>query len=460
MITVSTNPVLKSADVHWPEMLFGYLLGPFGALLTSGIFTCVLNKYLTDALLLDTSFLSNLQLFSTVLIVAANLIVGQLIEGTNAMTGKARPWILLSALTLSVSSTLMFIMPFTGTARLVWIAVGYNIFYAVAFPIYSTANATLVSLSTRNSRQRSTIASLTNIANLGVMCVASVGFPLLVSNVLKENQARWFAAMVTVGIFAALTILLQYRFTRERVTEDMRSHPSGEKKPGSPALAMQLKAVMREKWWWITMLFHICFQWSNAMKNGSMFYFCQWVVDNSLVGGDYGASQSLLAMLGAVPYFAAATVIIPLAHKFGKRLVVLVGMTIAVAGGLLAAAGDRNLGIIGVGVAIKCLGAAPAAFLILAMLADVIDHIEHTSHIRTDGLTMSIYSALTVAGTPICNAIFMAMMRGYDATLTVQPAHVQAVIRFGFIWAENLAYIAAAILIFLWTVEKHLPEEP
>ena len=29
----STNPAIKSADVKLPEMLFGYLVGPFGALL-------------------------------------------------------------------------------------------------------------------------------------------------------------------------------------------------------------------------------------------------------------------------------------------------------------------------------------------------------------------------------------------------------------------------------------------
>ena len=45
-----------------------------------------------------------MQLVSTVLIVASNLIVGQLIEHTKALAGKARPWILLSALTLSVAS--------------------------------------------------------------------------------------------------------------------------------------------------------------------------------------------------------------------------------------------------------------------------------------------------------------------------------------------------------------------
>lgn len=59
-----------------------------------------------------------------------------------------------SALTLSVASVLMFIMPFEGTARYVWIAVAYNLYYAVAYPIYNTANATMVPVSTRDSEKR------------------------------------------------------------------------------------------------------------------------------------------------------------------------------------------------------------------------------------------------------------------------------------------------------------------
>lgn len=128
-----TKSRITSDDVKMPEMLLGYFIGPFGALLSSGIFTSILQNYFTDVLKLDLGFLTTLQLVSTVLIVASNLIVGQLIEHTKALAGKARPWILLSALTLSVASVLMFIVPFEGMAKMVWIAIAYNLYYAVAF---------------------------------------------------------------------------------------------------------------------------------------------------------------------------------------------------------------------------------------------------------------------------------------------------------------------------------------
>ena len=418
---------------------------------------------------LDTAFLSALQLVSTLLIVAANLIVGQLIERTKALAGKARPWVLLSALTLSVSSVLMFIVPFEGTAKMVWVAIAYNLYYAVAYPIYNTANSTLIPVSTRNSQQRGALASFTNVAGLGVMGVGSMVFPMLVSNVMKEDQNMWFLVMLGVAVFSALTIYLQFRFTRERVTEEGMGADHSSAPAKTATMGEQLRAVTSEKWWWIAILFYLAFQWSGAMKNGSMSYFCQWVADSSMLGGDYGAVQSLLAILGAIPMAAAAAVVVPLANKFGKRLVTMAGMALGVAGGVIAGLGNGQIIPVAVGVALKCLGSAPACYLILAMLADVIDHIEFKSGIRTDGLTMSIYSCVMVAATPVCNAAFMAMLGGAGyvappadaaaAAAMTQTAAVQGTIAVSYIWIETIAYAVCAALMLLWTVEKNLPAE-
>lgn len=197
--------VIRSDEIRMPEMLIGYFIGPFGGLLASGIFTSMLQQYFTDVLKLNLQFLTGLQLISTIFIVIANLVVGQLIERTRTLAGKARPWILLSALTISVASVLMFVMPFTGLARMIWIAIAYNLYYAFAFPIYNTANSTLIPVSTRDSSKRGVLASFTNVAGLGVMGAGSMVFPVLVSFALKENQALWFVAMLAIAIFSGLT---------------------------------------------------------------------------------------------------------------------------------------------------------------------------------------------------------------------------------------------------------------
>ena len=442
-----TKSRITSDDVKMPEMLLGYFIGPFGALLSSGIFTCILQNYFTDVLKLDLGFLTTLQLVSTVLIVASNLIVGQLIEHTRALAGKARPWILLSALTLSVASVLMFIVPFEGMAKMVWIAIAYNLYYAVAYPIYNTANSTMIPVSTRDSKQRGALASFTNVAGLGVMGCGSMVFPMLVSFALKEDQHLWFLTMLAIAIFSALTIYLQFLFTRERVTEEGRADTETPAK--SATLGEQLKAVTGDRMWWIVMAFYMLFQWSGAMKNGSMSYFCKWVLDNTFFGtaDAWGASQGLLSIMGAIPMAVAAVFVVPLANKFGKRLVCGGFMLLGAVGGIIAGLGGGNIVPVAIGVALKWL---------------------YRTGIRTDGLTMSIYSSLMVAATPICNSIFSAMLNGsgYNQAADValgtaaQTASVQTAISVSYIWVETVCYIiGAVILILFWTVEKNLPEE-
>ena len=468
--TPLTSSLIKGKDVKLPEMLLGYFIGPVGGLLSSGIFTSILNTYFTDVLKLDLTFLTTLQLVSTILIVIANLVVGQLIERTRVLAGKARPWILLSALPLSVASVLMFIVPFEGVMKMVWIAIAYNLYYSVAYPIYNTANSTLVAVSTRNSDQRGQLASFTNIAGLAAMGAGSMVFPILVSFALKENQALWFVAMLAVGILTALTVFLQYKFSRERVTEELMESGEEEQeedKPKAASMGTQFKAVASEKWWWVVMIFYMIFQFSGAIKNGSMSYFCRWVLDNSAMGADaWGTYQSILAIMGAIPMAVAMLFVNPLCQKFGKRTTVSVFLVLGVIGGVIAGMGGSNIVPVAVGVALKCLGSSPACYMILAMLADVIDHIEWKTGLRTDGLTMSIYSSLMVAASPVMNAVFSAILNavGYDQNLVVgtgmQSALAQTGISVSYIWIETVAYAVCAVLLFLFFhVEDNLKAE-
>lgn len=468
--TPLTSSLIKGKDVKLPEMLLGYFIGPVGGLLSSGIFTSILNTYFTDVLKLDLTFLTTLQLVSTILIVIANLVVGQLIERARVLAGKARPWILLSALTLSVASVLMFIVPFEGVMKMVWIAIAYNLYYSVAYPIYNTANSTLVAVSTRNSDQRGQLASFTNIAGLAAMGAGSMVFPILVSFALKENQALWFVAMLAVGILTALTVFLQYKFSRERVTEELMESGEEEQeedKPKAASMGTQFKAVASEKWWWVVMIFYMIFQFSGAIKNGSMSYFCRWVLDNSAMGADaWGTYQSILAIMGAIPMAVAMLFVNPLCQKFGKRTTVSAFLVLGVIGGVIAGMGGSNIVPVAVGVALKCLGSSPACYMILAMLADVIDHIEWKTGLRTDGLTMSIYSSLMVAASPVMNAVFSAILNavGYDQNLVVgtgmQSALAQTGISVSYIWIETVAYAVCAVLLFLFFhVEDNLKAE-
>lgn len=469
------KPVLKtrisSANVKFKEMLFGYLIGPFGGLLLSGILGAQISTYWKYVLFANeladsttqiyqtiTTFMTLLPLLSAILIVAGNLIVGQLIERTKTKAGKARPWLLLSSILLGVSCILMFVAPADGNPilKMVLQAISYNVYYAVAYPMYNTSNSTLIPVSTRNSKQRGMLASITNIAGLGVMGVGSMIFPILIDLVIKYDSIAWMISFIAVGIFSFLVVVLQYYYTRERVTEE--SLNLTDEKEGSPSIKDQLKAVTHDKFWWIVIIFYLIFQFSGALKNASMYDYCN-VIFSSLIGA--GTMQSILGIVGALPMAIAIVIIWPLANKFNKKIVVLGGVAIGVVGGIIAGVTVNPIAV-GIGIALKCFGSAPACYMILAMIADMLDHIEAKKGIRCDGFTMSIYSAIMIAATPVCVGIFNGLMgaAGFiSGEGVVQPEAVSTVVKVSYIWVETIAYAVCTILIAFFGVEKHLKED-
>ena len=88
-----------SSEVRLPEMALGCLVAPFCAMVANAVFGSYLNRYYVDVLGWTRfgAFATLLPMVSSVLVVAANLLVGTLIDRTRTSAGKARPYLLASA---------------------------------------------------------------------------------------------------------------------------------------------------------------------------------------------------------------------------------------------------------------------------------------------------------------------------------------------------------------------------
>lgn len=460
-----TRTKVKSANVKTMEALIGYLIGPFCGMLANCLFGSYLVQYFREVLFAEElaagnsgveMFLTLFPILSAILIVAGNLVAGQIIERTRTRAGKARPYILLSAVTVAVISVLMFIQPVENAVfKMVWLAVAYNLFYAVAFPLYNTANSALVPVSTRNGKQRGLLASFVNMAVLGGAGAGSIVMPLIIGfmtdafpgpSPTNPSSTGYLVIFLTVGIITFLGCIAQYYFTRERVTEETMSGKAdlSEKKEKGPSIGVQAKAIFSDKFFIVAIVFYLLYQLSGGIKNGSMKSFVDYV---SFSGLDANTAMSVLGIIGAVPMALAILFVGPLCNKFGKQPVVLIGMAVGAAGGVLAGMFYDNFVLVAVGVAVKCLGSAPAGYMILAMLADCLDHMEAKNGFRCDGLVMSIYSSIMIASSPLGTGIINGLLGLFG---NVQGSVVS------YIWIETVAYALAAAVMIFFGVEKFL----
>lgn len=112
------NSRTNKEKITTKERLFGFLFGPSGALTLNMVIGSYLTVYYTDVLRLGSLyggiFLAALPLVSKILDSISALIIGQLIERTKTVQGKARPWLLISAPLMLVAGILIVSVPETA----------------------------------------------------------------------------------------------------------------------------------------------------------------------------------------------------------------------------------------------------------------------------------------------------------------------------------------------------------
>ena len=156
----------------------------------------------------------------------------------------------------------------------------------------------------------------------------------------------------------------------------------------------------------------------------------------------------------------ALLIAVPLANKIGKARAILFGSVIAVGGGALGLLFPDNLTIVIVSFIIKALGSTPAMYLMLALLADVLDHQEAAHGARTDGFSMTIYGAIfsgiTGLATGLMNAVLSALQ--YSSS-NISSAGIRTAMPWLFIGGETIGFAVIFVLFLFMKVEKYSDED-
>ena len=459
---------IRSADVTKKEKWLGYLAGPAGALLLNAVLASYLNVYYTDVLKLTGvwggAFLMVFPILSKILDAVTNIVMGQLIDRTRTKEGKARPWMLLSAVLLHVSGILLFAVPnASSTVQVIWVMISYNLFYSFAFTIYNMSHTLMVPLSTRNTTQRGGLSVFNNIAQVMITgIIVAMIFPMVIMPMLGANKHMWIMTMCILSIITLPLTLLEYLFTKERVTEEDSGENTGRK-----PIREQLKAVLHDRYWVIIILYYVVYTLGCCFKNVALVYYCNYVL------GTYndGITQTMVSVIGGIPMGIGIFAVWPLAKRFGKRNLTMWGFVLYAIGGIICLLSPRNMVIVLTGQFIKNIGGLPCAYVFMALFADVLDHIEWKYDFRCDGLSTSIYTIIATVCVGVASGVMnlCLSMSGYLApefvkatgqTIgAVQNAATQNVFIFFFLGFE---VITAVILIFLLrqlNVEKTIDRE-
>ena len=460
------NSRITSENVQRNEKWLGYLAGPVGALLLNAVLVSYLNVYYTDVLKLTHvwggAFLAVFPVISKIVDAITNVIMGQIIERTRSKHGKARPWLLISAPLMAVTGILLFTVPKSSeTVQVIWIMVSFNLFYSFAYTIYNMSHTLMVPLSTRDITQRGVLSVFNNIAAIMVSgIIVALIFPMLVLPALGVDQSKWIKVMSVISILAFPLTVIEYYFTKERVTEE-----SADIDKKAASVKEQLKAVLTDKFWVVIILYYFIYTFGVNLKNISLIYYSNYVL------GTYndGITQTMLNVIGGIPMGIGIFAVWPLAKRFGKRNVTMAGFVLYAIGGIICLINPRNMTIVLTGQFIKNMGGLPSAYIFLALFADVLDHMEWKAGFRVDGLSASVNTIIITICYGFSSGLFNILLAkaGYVAPelidgktiAAVQSPAVQNAIIFSFLGLEVITSVILIILLSFLTVEKVIEKE-
>lgn len=471
MINKLNSPLLNSRvtkdDVTAKEKWLGYLIGPAGALLLNAVLATYLNVYYTDVLKLTTiwggAFLTIFPIISKVIDAITNVIMGYIIDHTKTVQGKARPWILLSAPLLLISGVLLFVVPQGNeTVQVIWVMLSYNLFYSFAYTIYNMSHNLMVPLSTRNTEQRGSLSVFNQISTIMISgIIVALIFPMLIMPQLGVDKSKWIVTMSILSCLALPLTLMEYYFTKERVTMEDINKKEEEKIPYKNLL----KAIFTDKYMVLILLYFLIYTVGTQFKNLGLVYFCNYVL------GTYndGKTQTMISVIGGIPMGIGIFAVWPLAKKFGKRNLTMAGFVLYAIGSAICWICPTNMVVVLIGQFIKNIGGLPCAYVFMALFADVLDHLEWKNNFRCDGIAMSIYNIIAVTSVGIVTGLFNMLLSksGYvapsfingETVAVAQSVATKNAITFSFVGLETITAIILIVILAFINVEKHIDKE-
>ncbi len=456
---------IKSQNITNKEKWLGYLAGPAGALFLNALLAQgFLNVFYTDELGLSGVwgglFLVIFPVLSKILDAATNIIMGIIIDKTKTPQGKARPWMLLAIPLVVITGILLYLVPRNAstTVKVIWIILSYNLYYSFAFTMYNLTHLMMVPLSTRNDMQRSQLAVFNNIANITITGIlVALLFPMLVLPRIKGNIDAWITVMSVAAILMLPVMLLEYYFTKERVTEaggmiqEKDTHTFKEK----------LKACVSSKNWWILVVFWLLYWVGQLTRSNAITYYANWVLGKSYADG---ITQMLLNVIGGLPMGIGIFLVWPLSKRFGKRTITMLGFILCTIGDIICFLFPSNLPVVLTGQFILNMGIVPAAYVFPALMAGTLDEIEYKNGFRCDGVATSIINSMNTIAVGLSIGILNLLISGYiqpefvdGVCVTTQPDNVLKGIVWAFVGMNVFIHAILGILLIFLDIEYKLP---
>lgn len=460
--------------VSTKEWVLGHLIGPLGLIFVVNTIAALVEKFFTQqtGAMYGVGNIAMIQqmggIYEIVMTVAkilamgTGLLNGWLIQHTESRQGKMRPWYLIFGFLSIIIGCLIFLFPGNSMGESYWYYFFFLLicYHTVGSSYFYLFRDTICSLTSRDPKEKAKIQFVRKMSwtLLSGIVIGMVFNMVLLPMWLEKDINGYPILMIIISILAIPLLLLEYFYTRERVTEDVAveyEHLDETKIP----LKAQLKALLSNKYYLILIIIATVSGIVDNYKGGNVQYF---YIKFLLGGAENLQMYTIYQVVTGIPLGIGAFAIYPLAKKVGIKNLTVGGYALVLVGSIVGYLFPDQLVPALVGGFIRNIGWLPNAYIFATLLCYAYDSVEYRSHMRLEGMMgVAIITAIQwLIYAPFAGGFEAGILKlGFVDAQGITPG--ADVIRFMnasfYLFDAVLAAVVVILLPFV-DVEKHLPE--
>lgn len=460
--------------VSTKEWVLGHLIGPLGLIFEVNTIAALVEKFFTQqtGAMYGVGNIAMIQqmggIYEIVMTVAkilamgTGLLNGWLIQHTKSRQGKMRPWYLIFGFLSIIIGCLIFLFPGNSMGESYWYYFFFLLicYHTVGSSYFYLFRDTICSLTSRDPKEKAKIQFIRKMSwtLLSGIVIGMVFNMVLLPMWLEKDINGYPILMIIISILAIPLLLLEYFYTRERVTEDVAveyEHLDETKIP----LKAQLKALLSNKYYLILIIIATVSGIVDNYKGGNVLYF---YIKFLLGGAENPLMYTIYQVVTGIPLGIGAFAIYPLAKKVGIKNLTVGGYALVLVGSIVGYLFPDQLVPALVGGFIRNIGWLPNAYIFATLLCYAYDSVEYRSHMRLEGMMgVAIITAIQwMIYAPFAGGFEAGILKlGFVDAQGITPG--ADVIRFMnasfYLFDAVLAAVVVILLPFV-DVEKHLPE--
>ncbi|MBQ5987047.1 MAG: MFS transporter [Clostridia bacterium] len=465
---------VKTRAVSKAEIIWGHLIGPLGLIFVVNTIAALVEKFFTQ----QTGAMygvANVEMVrvmggryelvmtvAKILAVGFGLLNGWLLQHTKSRQGRMRPWYLIFGFVSIIIGCLIFLFPGTTLGESYWY---YFFFLLIA---YHTVGSTffylfrdnICSLTTRDPGEKTRVQFFRKV---GWTLLSGIIIGMIINMVvlpmwLEKDINGYPLLMVILSVAAIPLLLLEYFYTRERITEDVASEVGVDRENNIPLLD-QMKALFTNKYFVILTILATIGGIVDNFKGGNVQYF---YIKFLLGGAENPLMYTIYQIATGTPSGIGAIIAYPIAKKVGIRNMTIGGYALVLLGSILGWMFPSQLVPAVIAGLLRNIGMIPNAYIFATLMCFAFDSVEYKSGLRLEGLLgVAIITAVQMLiYAPFAGGFEASILRlGFvDVEGVIPSAEVTQFMTLAFYLFDIILAAAMVILLPFVDVEKHLPK--